>query len=60
MDAKKHLESGFDLISSIPVSRENGEVMAKANAEFRAAYAAVNELEKALDELKRKEANADG
>lgn len=56
---KVHLERGFDLISSIPVSGENVEVMAKAKTEFRAAYAAVNELEKAVADLKQKEETVD-
>ena len=48
MDAKKRLETAFELISTIPVSHGSVEVMAKAKEELRAAYAAVNELETAL------------
>lgn len=56
MDAKKRLETAFELISTIPVTGDKVEVMAKARAEMRAAYAAVNELEKAL----KKEETEDG
>ena len=47
MDAKKHLETAFELISTIPVAGDKVEAMAKVRAELRAAYAALNELEKA-------------
>ena len=39
---KQHLDNAFKLISSIPVSQDNVEIMATAKAHLRAVYAELN------------------
>ena len=44
-EVKKQLEEAFKLISCIPVSGENVEIMASAKAKLRSAYAELNKQE---------------
>lgn len=44
-DIKQHLDDAFKLISSIPVSQDNVEIMAAAKAKLRTAYAELSKLE---------------
>lgn len=52
----KLMDEGFALISTIPVTGDSVEVMAKAKGLFRAAYQALESLE----EIEQDEVNADG
>lgn len=53
----KELDTAFGLISSVPVSGENVDVMAAARNKLRGVYA---ELKKLSKEVETKEAEADG
>lgn len=44
-EVKKQLEEAFQILSAIPVSGENVEIMAAAKAKLRAAYAELNKQE---------------
>jgi hypothetical protein len=53
---KNLLDEAFKLISTIPVSQDNVEVMAAAKAKLRAAYAELNKQE----ELSKQEGTQNG
>ena len=44
-EVKKQIDEAFKLISCIPVSGENVEIMASAKAKLRAAYAELSKQE---------------
>lgn len=55
-EVKKQIDEAFKLISTIPVSQDNVEVMAAAKAKLRAAYAELNKQE----ELSKQEDTKNG
>lgn len=56
MDTKEHIKKAFDLISAIPVTGDNVDIMCAARQELRTAYNALAATEKA----KAKEAADNG
>ena len=57
---KKHLESVFNLVSSIPVKGDAVDVMAAARANLRAAYHLLDKQPDTEEEEASKEVSTDG
>ncbi len=58
--AKKHLSKGYDILQKILVSGEDVDRLALAKQELRAAYAALENAQKAAEEDKKTEVKKNG